>query len=115
MVREVPGPLVSPRSVRGFDDAFTAPDAGYASAAAYYVGASAGPLLSGLARPALVLSSSDDPFVPVAAFTPYRALSAGLVFSHPRGGGHCGYWARGRPRYWAGEAALSFLEEVLSV
>lgn len=113
-VREVPGPRASPRSVRGFDDVFTAPDGGYASAAAYYAEASAGPRLSRLARPALVLSSTDDPFVPVDAFAPYREAGPHLVFAHPRGGGHCGYWATGRPRYWAGEAALSFLEGVLT-
>ncbi|HEX4825171.1 MAG TPA: alpha/beta fold hydrolase [Candidatus Polarisedimenticolaceae bacterium] len=113
-VRDVPGPRRIPRGVRGFDDAFTAPDAGYASAADYYAGASAGPRLAAVARPALVLSSDDDPFVPVGAFEPFRAGARRVVFAHPRGGGHCGYWRAARPRYWAGEAALSFMDDVLT-
>jgi predicted alpha/beta-fold hydrolase len=99
--------------VRGFDDLFTAPDGGYASGAAYYAEASAGPSLSGLRRPALVLSAADDPFVPIEAFEAFRTASDRVRFAHPRAGGHCGYWSVGRPRYWAGEAALSFLESVL--
>lgn len=112
-VREVPGPKASPGSiggVRGFDDVFTAPDAGYATAADYYRGASASVVLSGLRRKALILSAEDDPFVPVAIFDPHRAASGALRFVHPRGGGHCGYWGASHPRFWAAGAALSFFE-----
>jgi hypothetical protein len=112
-VRKVPGPKASPRKiggVRGFDDLFTAPDAGYASAADYYRGASAAPVLSGLRRPALILSAKDDPFVPVSMFEAHRAASTFLWFAHPRAGGHCGYWGARRPRFWAAEAALRFFE-----
>lgn len=113
-VRRVPGPDASLRAiggVRAFDDLFTAPDAGYASAADYYRGASAGPALSGLRRPALILSAQDDPFVPVSMFDAHRGASASLRFSHPRAGGHCGYWGTRWPRFWAAEAALRFFEE----
>jgi hypothetical protein len=112
-VREVPGPEATPDTiggVRGFDDLFTAPDAGYASAADYYRGASAGAVLTGVKRPALILSAQDDPFVPVSMFDAHRAASIGLRFVHPHRGGHCGYWAARRPRFWAAEAALLFFE-----
>jgi predicted alpha/beta-fold hydrolase len=112
-VRPIPGPVASPRGiggVRGFDNLFTAPDAGYSSAADYYLGASAAPVLAGLRRPAMILSSQDDPFVPVSMFEAHRAASDRLVFVHPRTGGHCGYWSADRPRYWAAEAALRFFE-----
>ncbi len=112
-VRPIPGPAASPRrigGVRGFDNLFTAPDAGYADASDYYRGASAAPVLSGLRRPALILSSQDDPFVPVSMFDAHRAASNLLQFVHPREGGHCGYWGADRPRYWAAEAALRFFE-----
>lgn len=112
-VREVPGPEASPLAiggVRGFDDLFTAPDAGYVSAADYYRGASAGPALAGIRRPALILSAEDDPFVPVSMFEPHRGSSKTLRFSHPRDGGHCGYWGARWPRFWAAEAALRFFE-----
>jgi predicted alpha/beta-fold hydrolase len=112
-LRQVPGPKAVPRAiggVRGFDDAFTAPDAGYASAADYYRGASAAPTLSGVRRPSLILSAEDDPFVPVSMFEAHRHASAQLTLSHPRAGGHCGYWAARHPRFWAAEAALAFIE-----
>jgi len=112
-VRKVPGPEARPGTVggvRGFDDLFTAPDAGYASAASYYRGASAAAVLSGLRRPALILSAQDDPFVPVSMFDAHRAACRVLRFAHPRRGGHCGYWGARRPRFWAAEAALRFFE-----
>ena len=112
-VRSVPGPQARPRAiggVRGFDEVFTAPDAGYASSLDYYCGASGGPWLSGLRRPALILSAQDDPFVPVSMFAPHRGGSEHLTLAHPRAGGHCGYWGVRQPRFWAAEAALGFLE-----
>lgn len=112
-VREVPGPKASPRAIggiRAFDELFTAPDAGYASAADYYIGASAGPVLAGLRRPALILSAQDDPFVPVSMFDAHRAASSALRFAHPRAGGHCGYWGARSPRFWAADQALRFFE-----
>ena len=112
-VRPVPGPKGSMRTiggVRGFDELFTAPDAGYAGASEYYRGASAAPVLSGVRRPALVLSAEDDPFVPVSMFAAHRNAAAQLTFAHPRAGGHCGYWGVGYPRFWAAAAALQFFE-----
>ena len=112
-VRDVPAPAVTPKTtggVRGFDERFTAPDAGYASAAEYYQRASAAAVLAGIRRPALVLSAQDDPFVPVSMFDAHRSGSCALRFALPRKGGHCGYWGIGRPRFWAAEAALTFFE-----
>ena len=112
-VRTVPGPKASMHSiggVRGFDDLFTAPDAGYASAADYYRGASAAPTLSGIRRPSLILSAEDDPFVPVSMFEAHRQASKQLTIANPPAGGHCGYWGARRPRFWAAEAALHFFE-----
>ena len=112
-IREVPGPAAtwgSIRGVRAFDEAFTAPDAGHASAADYYRKASAGPVLGDIRRPTLILSAADDPFVPVSMFPPWCGATTHLRFSHPETGGHCGYWSAAVPRYWAAEAALDFLD-----
>ena len=112
-VREVPGPAATwgtIRGVRAFDDVFTAPDAGHASASEYYRAASAGPVLPDIRRPALILSAADDPFVPVSMFPAWNGASGHLRFSHPETGGHCGYWSATAPRYWAAEAALAFLD-----
>jgi predicted alpha/beta-fold hydrolase len=112
-VRDVPGPVAAAGTiggVRGFDERFTAPDAGYASAADYYRGASAAAVLAGIRRPSLILSAQDDPFVPVSMFDAHRLASGALRFAFPRAGGHCGYWGAVRPRFWAAEAALTFFE-----
>ena len=109
-VRTVPGPVPRAReirTVRRFDDRYTAPDAGYSGADAYYADASAGPRLDGLRRPALVVSAADDPFVPLSMFAAHRGRP-GLELVHPRRGGHCGYWQAGPVRYWAGQVMLEF-------
>jgi predicted alpha/beta-fold hydrolase len=116
-VREVPGPKATPGSiggVRGFDERFTAPDAGYAGSAAYYAGASAAPVLGGIRRPSLILSAADDPFVPVGMFAAHRNASPRLTLAHPNAGGHCGYWGTAHPRYWAARAALHFFAVSIS-
>ena len=115
--REVPGPGATLRSIRGvraFDEAFTAPDAGFAGASHYYGESGAGRFLSGLRRPALILSAKDDPFVPVSMFAPYDGKIPSLRALHPSAGGHCGYWARRAPRFWAAAAALAYFDEALS-
>lgn len=96
------------RTVRGFDELFTAPDGGYPSAEAYYDEASSARHLSGMARPTLILSARNDPFVPPAMFDAHRRNTA-IRFLLPRRGGHCGYWQSGRPRYWAAEAIVGFV------
>lgn len=113
-VRSIPGPAATTRAVGGvrrFDDLFTAPDAGYASASDYYRGASAAPVLSGVRRPALIISAADDPFVPVSMFAGHSTASKHLSLAHPNAGGHCGYWGARSPRFWAAEAAVRFFEE----
>lgn len=116
-VRPLPGPEATfwrVRTVRRFDRFFTAPDAGYRSAEAYYAASSAGPHLTSVRVPALILSAADDPFVPVETFAPYRsAPGARLSFAHPAKGGHLGYWQSHEPRFWAGKAVLDFFEDVL--
>ena len=114
--RPVPGPPAdfwAIRTVRRFDDRFTAPDAGFASAADYYRVSSARPHLEALRVPTLLLSALDDPFVPARIFETLRGTAAGrLRLLQPGGGGHVGYWRSRRPRFWAGQVALDFVEEV---
>jgi hypothetical protein len=111
--RGTPGPrarLSRQRTVRAFDDAFTAPDAGYSGADDYYATCSAAQVLGRVSRPALVISAQDDPFIPVEIFRPHHG-AGNVRFAHPAAGGHCGYVGRGVPRYWAGGAVVRFLED----
>lgn len=113
-VRAIPGPPAVWRTIRRlrrFDEVFTAPDAGHASAEAYYAAASAAPWLGGLRAPTLLLSAANDPFVPVRVFEAVRGVvPAVVVRAHPRQGGHVGYWQSRGERFWAATALLDFFE-----
>ena len=56
------------RSVYEFDDRYTAPRNGFASARDYYARSSALPLIPRIRLPGLVIHSADDPFIPAAPF-----------------------------------------------
>jgi predicted alpha/beta-fold hydrolase len=56
------------RTVREFDDAFTAPHFGFEDAEDYYHRASAMRVVDRIRVPTLVITAEDDPFVPAAAF-----------------------------------------------
>ena len=104
------------RSVRAFDETFTAPHFGYAGAEDYYHRASALRVADRIAVPALVITAEDDPFVPVEPF--HDSALAGnphvrLVIT--RHGGHCGFFERagsGSDGYWAERQIVDFAEAV---
>ena len=98
--------------VRGFDERFTAPDAGYAGAEAYYRGASAGPVLRAARIPVLVLTSRNDPFVPPESVSRWDRADRTRFVLVPEGG-HVGYWQRAAPRFWAAEAMIDWFESQL--
>lgn len=56
--------LKTVRSLREFDNYFTAIDAGYDGASAYYHGASARRVIDNISMPALIIAAQDDPLVP---------------------------------------------------
>jgi predicted alpha/beta-fold hydrolase len=93
------------RSVRGFDDLFTAPHFGFGTAANYYAQASALPLLGRIALPTLILTAQDDPFVPFETFRdPALTGNPNITLLSPRFGGHVGFLAQGgatEDRFWA--------------
>ena len=79
-------------SIRAFDDRYTAPHHGFTSAEDYYYRASAMRVIDRVARPALILSAADDPFVPPEIF------AAPAVRDNPQittvitsCGGHCAF------------------------
>src|SRR5207249_4843283 len=56
------------RTVRDFDEAYTAPHFGFLNAEDYYHRASAMRVVDRIQLPALIITSEDDPFVPSEAF-----------------------------------------------
>jgi predicted alpha/beta-fold hydrolase len=106
-------PLARLRTVRGFDDAYTAPHHGFAGAADYYHRASALRIVDRIRVPALIVASDNDPFVPPEQFMrPEVAGNANVRVLITRDGGHCGFLseaASGFDGYWAEQTAVAFL------
>jgi uncharacterized protein len=102
------------RTLRAFDDAFTAPSNGFRDAEEYYAKASSGPVLGDIRRPVLCISAEDDPMIP-AATLPAAVPGPWVRLVRTGRGGHVGFLGGSllRPRWWAESRALSFLEAQL--
>ncbi|MEO6221799.1 MAG: alpha/beta fold hydrolase [Vicinamibacterales bacterium] len=106
-------PLDRIRSIRQFDDTYTAPSHGFGTAARYYELASAIRTVSRIAIPTLIVAAENDPFVPVSQFLGEDIRrNPHLRVSVQRHGGHCGFV--GRPTrdsdgYWAEDVVVDFL------
>jgi len=83
----------SPRSLFEFDDRVTARLSGFENANDYYHRSSAMHVLPDIQVPTVIVTSSDDPMVPVSTFN--RAeLSAHVHLHVTKGGGHVGFVGR---------------------
>lgn len=82
-----------PRNIYEFDDCFTGPCGGFRDAEDYYEQSSAGPQLSRIAKPTLLLTSRDDPLIPFNIFDKY-ALASDVQFYAAQAGGHLGFVGR---------------------
>ncbi len=99
--------LARARTLREFDDLFTAPLHGFRDADDYWARAASAPWLSRIAVPTLVLNARNDPFLPAAALErATREASPELVLEFPRTGGHAGFPGRDR---WLARRVLDFL------
>jgi len=101
------------RTVRDFDEAYTAPHFGFESAADYYYRASAMRIIERIRIPALVITAEDDPFVPPEPFRDTKLSGNPCieldVCAH---GGHCGFVgpASGEDDgYWAENRIVEFV------
>jgi predicted alpha/beta-fold hydrolase len=99
-------------SIRAFDERYTAPHHGFDGASDYYHRASAMRVVERVARPALVLSAADDPFVPSTIFAapPVRANPHVTTVITPHGG-HCVFVGEpnGYDGYFAERAVVEYL------
>ena len=99
-------------SIRAFDDRYTAPHHGFAGASDYYYRASALRVIDRVARPALILSAADDPFVPAEIFDAPAVRNnpniTTVITSH---GGHCAFVEdpNGYDGYYAERTVVNFL------
>lgn len=107
------------RTVRQFDEYFTAPHFGFAGADDYYHRASALRVIDRVRVPTLVITAADDPFVPVEPFRdPALRSNPNITLMITKHGGHCGFVTRGadgRDCYWAEERIMEFALRAVSM
>jgi predicted alpha/beta-fold hydrolase len=107
-------PLAAIRSIREFDDAYTAPLHGFQDAADYYHRASAMRVIDKIGIPTLIITAADDPFVPPGPFKE-RAVARNrhITLRITEHGGHCGFVEEARDGYdgyWAELQIIEFLK-----
>lgn len=100
------------RTVRQFDERFTAPAGGYRDAADYYERASSLPVIPRIRVPTLVLHAEDDPIIPPAPFHDARLLeNPSVLLVLTRHGGHVGFFSdasSGEDPRWAENRVVEF-------
>ncbi len=99
------------RTLDEIDDKITAPSFGLTNAENYYGTQSSNRFLASVRIPALVIAAQDDPLIP---FRMYRESppdeNANIRTLYPEHGGHLGFIARRKPRFWADQTILEWLE-----
>jgi predicted alpha/beta-fold hydrolase len=109
--------LDSVKTVRAFDDTYTAPHFGFRSAEDYYYRASSMRVIDRIRIPALIIASEDDPFVPAQPFhDPNVTGNPHIDLRLSAHGGHCGFIGTRSgddDGYWAEYEIVEFVDRSL--
>jgi uncharacterized protein len=105
--------LAAVRTVRQFDETFTAPHFGFRGASDYYYRASAMRVIDRISVPALIITAEDDPFVPSEPFRDPKVTANRHIELHVcQYGGHCGFIGERSGEddgYWAEKQIVDFV------
>jgi predicted alpha/beta-fold hydrolase len=104
------------RTIREFDERFTAPHGGYRDASDYYARTSSRAVIGRIRVPALIIHSLDDPLIPPEPFFD-EAIKANpdVLLVLTRRGGHVGFLsdrAEGEDRHWAENRLVEFFDHL---
>ncbi len=102
------------KTLKEFDDYYTAPVHGFANADDYYEQCSSRWFIPRIQTPTLLINAKNDPFLPDACYPVMEAKNnANFYLEMPEEGGHVGFLnLRGKGAYWHEERILSFLSNV---
>ncbi|MBI2778454.1 MAG: alpha/beta fold hydrolase [Gammaproteobacteria bacterium] len=98
------------KTLRAFDDLFTAPLHGYKNTDDYWTRASSKPGLINIRVPTLLINARNDPFLPASALPRSEQVSACVTLEFPEEGGHMGFISGPFPgrHAWLPERILEF-------
>jgi predicted alpha/beta-fold hydrolase len=103
------------RTLRVFDEMYTAPNGGFLNASDYYERAGARHVLGAITVPTLLITAQDDPFIPFRIFDiPAIKKNRRIRLIAPMHGGHCGFFQRAHceeDAYWAEHRIVEFIVE----
>ena len=100
------------RQWRDFDEWFSAPIAGYRSAAEFHEQASSKNFIAGTAVPTLLVQAVNDPILTPACWPEEIARGhKSLFLEKTQIGGHVGFMERGEKTGWAERRALDFVKQ----
>ena len=106
-------PLPTIRTLRAFDETYTAPDGGFRNASDYYERAGARHVLGDIKTPTLIITAQNDPFIPYRIFDiPAIRENHWIRLVAPKHGGHCGFFQRAQREedaYWAEHRIVEFI------
>ncbi len=112
--------MKSIKTIREFDDRFTAPDGGYGTAERYYFEASAKSRLKDINIPCLIIASKDDPLVPFESFATLDISNDMIELLITSEGGHGGFFQESQEeedhfdQFWAENRVVAYIREVSS-
>jgi predicted alpha/beta-fold hydrolase len=102
------------RTVREFDDAYTAPHFGFKDADDHYDRASSMRIIDRIRIRALIIAAEDDPFVPSRPFRDARVTgNPNIQLAVCEHGGHCGFVGPAsavEDGYWAERQIVDFVD-----
>jgi len=104
--------LAQARSLRDFDNVYTAPLHGFRNALDYWTRSSSKPLLPAIRVPTLVLNARNDPFMPEPALPGPGEGSPALLLHQPATGGHASFVTGAFPGHisWLPQRLARFFE-----
>jgi uncharacterized protein len=79
------------RTLRAFDDCFTAPVHGFRDTDHYWSASSSKPWLKSIRIPTLIINALNDPFVPSGSLPTAAEVSDAVALEYPDFGGHVGF------------------------
>jgi predicted alpha/beta-fold hydrolase len=100
------------KSVYQFDDQFTALTFGFGTADNYYATQSSKQFLDRIRIPTLLVQAKDDPLIPFAVYDhPAFSQNTCLRLLAVEHGGHLGFVAKGKPRFWLDQVLVQWIGE----